>query len=138
MAAFRPLRHGMPYPLCRGPHEMQGMREGHHDRCSLGGERQRFHAAFRGQRNRTGEGDAGQGSRMVPALKEQGLWEYEPAKEDLGSDLALREKMYYFRHYRQYWKEMGWIEEEKMPQADGFGYRRDRDGLHRAGRVIMF
>lgn len=21
--------------------------------------------------------------------------------------------MYYFRHYRQYWKEMGWIEEEK-------------------------
>ena len=52
-------------------------------------------------------------SRMVPALKEQGLWEYEPAKEDLGSDLALREKMYYFRHYRQYWKDMGWIEEEK-------------------------
>ena len=52
-------------------------------------------------------------SRRVPALKEQGLWEYEPAKEDLGSDLALREKMYYFRHYRQYWKDMGWIEEEK-------------------------
>ena len=62
-------------------------------------------------------------NRMVPALKEQGLWEYEPAKEDLGSDLALREKMYYFRHYRQYWKEMGWIEEEKRrsPRLTAFG-----------------
>ncbi len=52
-------------------------------------------------------------SRMVPVLKEQGLWEYEPGKGDCGSDLALREKMYYFRSYRQYWKEMGWIGDER-------------------------
>ena len=50
-------------------------------------------------------------SRMVPALKERGLWEYEPFRDDYGSETAVREKMHYFRHYRQYWRDMGWIGE---------------------------
>ena len=52
-------------------------------------------------------------SRLVPLLKAHGLWDYEPFEKEYGSDLELREKINYSRHYRQYWKEMGWIGDEK-------------------------
>lgn len=52
-------------------------------------------------------------NRMVPLLKVHGLWDYEPSDREYGSDLELREKLNYFRHYRAYWKEMGWIGDEK-------------------------
>ena len=69
-------------------------------------------------------------SRMVPALKERGLWEYEPFRDDYGSETAVREKMYYFRHYRQYWRDMGWIG-EGVSQADAVGDGGGGDVLHR-------
>ena len=56
--------------------------------------------------------------RMVPALKERGLWEYEPFRDDYGSETVVREKMYCFRHYRRYWKDMGWIGEGRSPGSE--------------------
>ncbi len=35
----------------------------------------------------------------MPALKERGLREYEPFRDDYGSETTVREKMYCFRHY---------------------------------------
>ncbi len=47
---------------------------------------------------------------VISALKEAGLWNYEPNTKDRKTDLRQKEIMYYQRHYIQFWQKFKWID----------------------------
>lgn len=48
-------------------------------------------------------------SRMVPLLKEQGLWDAWEGDRDYRCSQKTRDKMAFLRHYRYYWEDSGWV-----------------------------
>ena len=50
---------------------------------------------------------------MISALKENGLWRYEPYGKECSTGMERREMMNYLRHYRSYWKDKQWIRNER-------------------------
>ena len=49
--------------------------------------------------------------KMIAALKEEGIWNYEGAVGQ-GKNVAQAEKMYYSRHFVNSWLERGWVRKE--------------------------